>query len=126
MNISLRFKYLAVIVAIQAMPSLAIDADLDVDGKPEQACLATEKTMRMILNIWANQATDTYGQVRDDLKTGLREHGERGLKLIPVYETMMGRIESGEFLPPKVISRYVGHQNLRAATHGACMKAIAE
>lgn len=105
-------------------PALAVDVDLDVDGKPAEACLATEKTMRMIMNIWSNQAMDTYSQVWSDLEKGLGEHGVRGQQLLPVFKTMMGRIESGEFMPPNVISRYVGHQNLRAATHGLCMKAI--
>jgi hypothetical protein len=100
------------------------DVDLDVDGKPEEACLATEKTMRMIMNIWANQALDTYGQVKPDLRKGLASHGERGAKLLPVFDKIIERIESNEFLPPKVISRWEGHQKLRAATHTECMSAL--
>jgi hypothetical protein len=101
------------------------DVDLDVDGKPEEACLATEKTMRMIMNIWANQALDTYSQVKPDLRNGLASHGDRGAKLLPVFDKMIERIESNEFLPPKVISRWDGHQKLRAATHKECLSALA-
>lgn len=104
----------------------AADVDLDVDGKPEEACLATEKTMRMIMNIWANQALDTYAQIKPDLRNGLASHGERGNKLLPVFDRMIVRIESNEFLPPTVISRWEGHQKLRAATHLECMTALSK
>ncbi len=107
-------------------PVHSADVDLDVDGKPEEACLATEKTMRMIMNIWANQALDTYAQVKPDLRKGLATHGERGAKLLPVFDSMIARIESNEFLPPKVISRWDGHQKLRAATHTECMASLAK
>jgi|GEM_PF-4240207 hypothetical protein len=113
-----------VILIAWTVPVHSADVDLDVDGKPEEACLATEKTMRMIMNIWANQALDTYTQVKPDLRNGLSSHGERGAKLLPVFDSMIARIESNEFLPPKVISRWDGHQKLRAATHSECMKAL--
>jgi len=100
------------------------DVDLDVDGKPEEACLNTEKTLRMVMNIWANGATDTYAQVKPDIEKELGEKGERGAKVLAVYHEMIPRIESGEFLPPKVVSRYEGHQKLRAAAHVVCMKAL--
>ncbi len=100
------------------------DVDLDVEGKPEEACLNTEKTLRMVMNIWANGATDTYAQVKPDIEKELGEHGDRGARVLGVYHEMIPRIEAGEFLPPKVVSRYEGHQKLRAATHVLCMKAL--
>lgn len=106
-------------------PARALDVDLDVDGKPEEACLNTEKTMRMVMNIWANGAGETYAEVKPDLEKALSERGDRGKRILSVYHEMIPRIESGEFLPPQVISRYEGHQKLRAATHVACMKALA-
>lgn len=108
-----------------ALPAHAIDADLDVDGKPEEVCLNTEKTMRMVMNIWAADAKDTYAEIRPELEKTLGSKGERGAKVLPIYREMMPRIEAGEFLPPNVISRYEGHQKLRAATHQACLKAFA-
>lgn len=111
--------------ACATLAAHALDVDLNVDGKPEEACLATEKTMRMVMNIWANGATETYADVKPDLEKGLGEHGERGAKVLGVYREMIPRMEAGEFLPPNVISRYEGHQKLRAATHQACMKALA-
>jgi hypothetical protein len=117
---------LGVFLLASTLSAQAIDVDLDVDGKPEEACLATEKTLRMIMNIWANQALDTYGQIKPDLRKGLESHGERGSKLLPVFDAMMIRIENGEFLPPKVLSRFEGHQKLRAAAHTECMAAIAK
>jgi len=112
------------ILITSTVSAYSADVDLDVDGKPEEACLATEKTMRMIMNIWANQANDTYAQVKPDLRKGLASHGERGAALLPVFDSMIARIESGEFLPPKVVSRWDGHQKLRAATHVSCMAAL--
>ena len=109
-----------------AQPARAIDADLDVEGRPEEVCLATEKTMRMVMNIWAAGAMETYAGVRPEIEKTLGERGERGARILPVYRAMMPRIEAGEFLPPNVISRYEGHQKLRAATHIACMKALTE
>lgn len=111
-------------LALPGLPARAGDVDLDVDGKPEEACLNTEKTMRMVMNIWANGATDTYAQVKPDIEKELGERGDRGGKVLGVFKEMIPRIESGEFLPPKVVSRYEGHMKLRAATHEACMKAL--
>ncbi len=102
----------------------AMDVDLDVDGKPEEACLNTEKTMRMLMNIWANNATETYASAKPELEQELAKHGERGTKILDVFHTIIPRMEANEFLPPNVISRYEGHQKLRAATHEACMKAL--
>lgn len=117
---------LGLLLCLAASPAAhAIDVDLDVDGTPAEACLATEKTLRMILNIWANAATETYAQVRTDLEKGLGEHGERGQKVLTVYKEMIPRVEANEFLPPKVISRWAGHQALRAETHTLCMKTLA-
>lgn len=113
------------LLVLASSSSLALDVDLEVNGnKPEEACLNTEKTMRMVMNVWANGATDTYAQIRPDLEKGLKDQGERGAKVLPVFQEIMPRIESGEFLPPKVISRYEGHQKLRAATHALCMQAL--
>ena len=102
----------------------AMDVDLDVDGKPEEACLNTEKTMRMLMNIWANNATETYGKAKPELEEELAKHGDRGVRVLSVFHTIIPRMEANEFLPPNVISRYEGHQKLRAATHEACMKAL--
>ena len=117
--------YTLPLLGLLAGSAHAVDVDLDVDGKPEEACLATEKTMRMVMNIWANGATDTYAQVKPDIEKGLGEHGDRGARVLSVFQTLIPRIEAGEFLPPNVVSRYEGHQKLRAATHQACMKALA-
>jgi hypothetical protein len=113
------------LLALSSLPALALDVDLDVDGKPEEVCLNTEKTMRMVMNIWANGALETYAEVKPELEKTLGAHGERGAKVLPVYQQMMPRIEAGEFLPPNVVSRYEGHQKLRAVTHQVCMKALA-
>jgi hypothetical protein len=120
-----RLRAALAVLALSSLPALAIDVDLDVEGKPEEVCLNTEKTMRMVMNIWANGAMETYAEVKPELEKSLGAHGERGAKVLPVYQQMMPRIEAGEFLPPNVISRYEGHQKLRAATHQVCMKALA-
>jgi hypothetical protein len=115
----------AILLAGVVRPAQALDVDLNVDGKPEEVCLNTEKTLRMVMNIWANGALDTYAEVKPELEKTLGASGERGAKILPVYRQLMPRIEAGEFLPPNVISRYEGHQKLRAVVHDACMKALA-
>ncbi len=112
------------LIGLLAGPALALDVDLDVEGKPEEACLNTEKTMRMVMNVWAQNATETYAGIQPELEHELGAKGERGAKILTVFKTMIPRIEANEFLPPNVISRYEGHQKLRAATHIECMKAL--
>ena len=121
---ALRATLLLLALAGSGLSAHAGDVDLDVEGKPEEACLNTEKALRMVMNIWANGASETYAQVKPDLEKELGTHGERGARILSVYHEMIPRIEAGEFLPPQVVSRYEGHQKLRAATHVACMKAL--
>ena len=41
----------------------------------------TEAPMRMLMNIWANHATETYASAKPELEQELAKHGERGTKI---------------------------------------------
>ena len=82
--LSRSLPFVLLLLSFAVTPARAADVDFDTEGKPEQVCLNTEKNLRMVMNIWASGAADTYAEVKPDIEKNLSSHGERGAKLIGV------------------------------------------
>ena len=109
-----------------SLPAYADDMSWETTGKPVDICYAVQKNVRFLYNAWANDAKDTYREVKVYMKQNLEGQGPEKAKLMAIYQTTLPKIESGEFLPPKVETRYVGNNKLQQFAGAECFKAFTE
>ena len=118
---------IAFALAFAVLPATASYADnftWDATGKPLDICYAVQKNIKFLYNTWANDARDTYAEVKDYMHKTLEAKGPAEAKLLAVYEDVLPKIESGELLPPQVETRYVGNNKAQQLAGAACFTAF--
>ena len=120
-------RKLIVILGLALIPATASHADSftwETTGNPVDICYAVQKNIKFFYNTWANDAKDTYGEMKDYMQKTLNEKGADGAKMLAVYEGVLPKIENGELLPPQIETRYVGNNKAQQLAGAACFKAF--
>ncbi|MGB8600443.1 MAG: hypothetical protein WCD07_01370 [Burkholderiales bacterium] len=121
---SARKLFTAVIFASLTLENLAYASDVDWSpGKNNiQTCFALQKNISFMFKARANGATETFAEMKVDVKQFLSGKGEAETKLLEVYSNMIPRIEAGEFSPPK-FEHAVGQLEAKQTAGKLCLAA---
>lgn len=112
-----------ILLAVTSLPAWSDDITWDARGKPLRICSAVQKNVRFMYNALGNGATDTYADMKAHMRNVLSDKGEPEDKLRQVYEDILGRIEAGEFSPPRE-EKGEGQLKARNTAGALCLKAF--
>jgi hypothetical protein len=115
----------ALLFASLAMANVAHASEIDwAPGKNNiQTCFALQKNISFMFKARANGATETFAEMKADVKKSLGGKGEAETKLLAVYDNVLPRIEAGEFSPPK-FEHAIGQLEAKQAAGKLCMQAF--
>ncbi len=115
---------LAVVVAGMSAFALAADVrNFSPLGKPAIVCNNTQANLRFMYVVRANGSSETYAGIKAEMRAQLNGSEDKERKLRGVYESMIKRIETDEFSPPKM-QRGEGALVVRDAAGALCAAAL--
>ncbi|MGB8857211.1 MAG: hypothetical protein WCC58_11145 [Burkholderiales bacterium] len=117
--------FTALIFVSLASANLAHASDVDWSpGKNNiQTCFGLQKNISFMFKARANGATETFAEMKADVKKFLSGKGEAETKLLAIYENILPRIEAGEFSPPK-FEHAAGQVEAKQTAGKQCLQAF--
>lgn len=115
----------AIVFVSLASANMAHASDVDwAPGKNNiQTCFALQKNISFMFKARANGATETFAEMKADVKKSLSDKGDAEAKLLAIYDNVLPRIEAGEFSPPK-FEHAVGQLEAKQTAGKQCMQAF--
>lgn len=93
---------------------------------PADVCEQVEKNVRAIYVSWASGATESFVDLRKEMRAALAGKGAKEQRLKMIYEKLFERIEANEFSPPKFDNRVAGHLAAKKFAADQCKEEIKE
>lgn len=93
-------------------------------SQPAEVCEQVEKNVRAMYVSWAAGATETFEDLRKDMRAALSGKGKKEEAVRAIYEESFKRIEANEFSPPKFPNRATGHLAAKKFAADRCMQEI--
>ena len=117
--------FTAFVFATLATANVVHASDIDwAPGKTNiQTCFALQKNISFMFKARTNGATETFAEMKADVKKSLGGKGEAETKLLAIYENVLPRIEAGEFSPPK-FEHAVGQLEAKQTAGKLCLQAF--
>lgn len=117
--------FTTLIFASLAAANVAHASDVDwAPGKTNiQTCFALQKNISFMYKARANGATETFAEMKADVKKSLSGKGDAETRLLTIYDNVLPRIEAGEFSPPK-FEHAVGQLEAKQTAGKMCMQAF--
>ena len=87
---------------------------------PEDVCEQVGKNARAIYVAWASGATQTFQDLKSEMRAALSGKSEKEQRVKALYEKMFARVEANDFSPPKYDDRVSGHLAAKKFAVDAC------
>ena len=108
------------LAALVSAGARADEFSWDATAKDDVVCKAVQNNIRFFY-ITFNNSPDTYQEVKTYMHDQLTGKGDRETQLMAVYDTLLPRLEAGDFKPPAVESVGAGRRKLLDDAQTTCV-----
>lgn len=91
---------------------------------PTDVCEQVEKNVRAIYLSWASGATQTFADLRQQMRAALTGKGDQEQQLKTIYEKVFERVGANEFSQPNFDNRVAGHLAAKKFAVDRCKEQI--